>query len=204
MNDKSFFFTPRQAQRFLGCSYSTLRRSVKDGRIDSFVLPSGHRLFKLSDTFKTEQVVQNQKICYCRVSTKKQTQDLNNQIKFCSERFPDYQIVSDIGSGLNWNRKGLKTILDRVFQGLVSEIVVAHKDRIEPFAFELFQYILEKHNVKLLVLDQNISDQLTEFSNDIISIITSFSAKYYGKRKYKSPTLKKNKIVLKLIPKTNN
>lgn len=203
MNYGPEYIPPRQAQRLLGCSYSTLRRKAEQGVIQTVVLPSGHRLFKIPDYFKAPKVVPSQKICYCRVSTRKQASDLDNQIKFCQKRFPHHQIITDIGSGLNWKRKGLKTILDRVHEGSVSEIVVAHKDRLSRFGFELLEYIFQKHQVKLVVLNQEIKSQLEDFSDDIISIITVFSARYYGKRKYQGSKVKKNKTLLKLTPKRN-
>ena len=197
------YFTPRQAQKLLGCSYSTLRRRAIDGRLQTITLPSGHRLYKLPDPYKGTKMVQNQKICYCRVSTKKQAKDLDNQVAVCRQKFPNHQIITDIGSALNWNRKGLKTILDRVLQGLVQEIVVTHKDRLSRFGQELLEYLFEKHQVKLLVLNQEVTNHVDEFSNDLLSVITVFTARHYGKRKYKSHEVKKDKIVLKLTPKRN-
>lgn len=195
------YFTPRQAQKLLGCSYSTLRRWGESGRVQVLVLPSGHKLYKLPDAYQGSEMVQNQKICYCRVSTKKQAPDLDNQVELLRQKFPNHQIITDIGSGLNWNRKGLKTILDRVHQGLVTEIVVTHRDRLSRFGHELLEYVFEKHSVKLLVLDEEVPDQLEDLTNDLLSVITVFTARYYGKRKYKSPEVKKDKIVLKLTPK---
>lgn len=197
------YLTPRQAQKILGCSYSTLRRRAEQGTIQTFVKPSGHRLFKIPNIITQSKMAQNQKICYCRVSTKKQTQDLNNQIKYCQQRFPDHLIITDIASGLNFNRKGLKTILDKVHRGEVKQIVVTHKDRLARFASELLEYIFKQHQVEFLVLDQTNKSEIEEFNDDIISIITVFSARYYGKRKYKSNAVQKNKTVLNLRPKTN-
>lgn len=225
MNDaNNYYITPKQAQKLLGCSYSTLRRMVHDKRIHSTVTPSGRTLFRFPYPQPQSEILQNSKICYCRVSTKKQAPDLNNQVEFCRRQFPDHQIITDFGSALNFNRKGLKTILDRVYQGTVSEIVVTHRDRLCRFGFELFEYIFDKHRVKLVVLDKEVPNELNEFSNDIISIIRVFSARYYGKRKYlkskpriiKQPRIikptntgntinekPKGKIVLNLIPKKN-
>ena len=203
MNYGPEYIPPRQAQRLLGCSYSTLRRKAEQGIIQTVVLPSGHRLFRIPDYFKIPKVVPSQKICYCRVSTRKQASDLDNQVEFCRKKFPDHQIITDIASGINWKRKGLKTLLDRVYEGSVSEIVVTHKDRLSRFGFELLEYIFLKHQVKLLVLDQEVKNQLEEFSDDLLSIITIFTARYHGKRKYKSSEVKKDKIVLKLAPKRN-
>ena len=203
MYDRTEWFPPRQAQKLLGYSYSTLRRRADDGSIQYIVLPSGHRLYKIPNSHKITKMAQNQKICYCRVSTKKQAQDLDNQVKYCQQRFPDHQIITDIGNALNFNRKGIKTLLDKVYSGQVQQIVVTHKDRLATFGLELFQYIFDKHQVKLLVLDQMFKGQLEEFNDDLISIVTVFTARYYGKQKYKSSSIKKNKTFPQLEPKTD-
>ena len=70
------------------------------------------------------------KIAYCRVSSKKQADDLERQKNFFTTKFPDYELVTDIGSGINWKRKGLKTILESAMSGDISELVVAHRDRL--------------------------------------------------------------------------
>jgi len=192
---------------------------VHDKRIDSIVTNTGRTLFRFPYFNSSSEVLPNSKICYCRVSTKKQAQDLNNQIEYCRRKFPRHEIITDIGSALNFNRKGIKTILDRIYKGTISEIVVTHRDRLCRFGSELFQYIFDKHRVKLMVLDQEVPNELNEFANDIVSIITVFSARYYGKRKYANKIPHNNgesgkhitstnqkpkgKIILNLIPKRN-
>ncbi len=195
-NDNQNYSTPRRAMEFLGVSYSTLRRWASEGRIKYIVRNSGHRLYDISSVIKNEEISSRQKICYCRVSTTKQSPDLDRQIKYCQEQFPNHEIVKDIGSSLNWKRKGLISILDRVFNGDIEEVVVTHKDRLCRFGFELIQYFFEKYKVRLVVLDKETKTQQQEFTEDILSIITVFSNRYYGKRKYRIEN-KKNKVVPK-------
>jgi len=104
-------------------------------------------------------------ICYCRVSTSSQKEDLERQVEYFRCKYPDYEIVKDIGSGLNFKRKGFNTILDSAFKG---EIVVTHKDRLCRFGFELVLRIIESTNGKILVLDKEETSPEKELVNDIL------------------------------------
>jgi predicted site-specific integrase-resolvase len=116
-------------------------------------------------------------------------------------QYPDFEVVKDIASGINFKRRGLISILDHVFAGNVSTIVVAHRDRLTRFGFELFQYVFNKFNVSLEVLsDNDIEEPSTELAKDLLSIITVFTARYYGSRKYS--VLQEDKILPKQGAKT--
>ena len=126
------------------------------------------------------------KIAYCRVSSKKQEDDLERQKDFFRTKYPDYELVTDIGSGINWKRKGLKTILESAMQGNLSELMVAHRDRLCRFGFELVEWILERNNVKLSVLDrEDHKSPDHDLTDDILSIIHIYSCRQMGKRRYK-------------------
>ena len=94
-------------------------------------------------------------ICYCRVSSKNQKDDLDNQIKFLKEKFPDHVFITDIGSGLNYKRKGLRTILDKSMQKLIGQVVVTYKDRLCRFGFELIEYVINSSGGEILVLNKD-------------------------------------------------
>ena len=111
--------------------------------------------------------------------------DLERQKCYFKSRYPDHKLVTDIGSGLNWKRKGLKTILDLAMQGNISEVVVAHRDRLCRFAFELLEWILLRCEVQLVVLNGpkgQSSD--SELADDILSIVHVYSCRQMGKRRY--------------------
>jgi predicted site-specific integrase-resolvase len=150
-----------------------------------------HRRFFGSSimSFKqTERTVSNKrKICYCRVSTSSQKEDLNRQIEFFKTRFPEYEIIKDLGSGLNFKRKGFKTILDEAINGNIGEVVmVTHKDRLRRFGFELIEGIISEYsNGKIVVLNKKETSTNEELINDLISIITVFSSRMYGLRSSK-------------------
>jgi predicted site-specific integrase-resolvase len=115
---------------------------------------------------------------------------LERQVEYFRCKYPDYEIVKDIGSGLNFKRKGFNTILDSAIKGDIGEVVVTHKDRLCRFGFELVLRIIESTNGKILVLDKEETSPEKELVNDILSIITVFSSRLYGLRSHSI----KNKI----------
>lgn len=125
-------------------------------------------------------------LIYARVSSHKQKADLQNQLQFLSDRFPNHTAICDIGSGLNYNRKGLQTILDKVFGGNIEEIVVANKDRLARTGFELLENIFDRFGTKLTVIDDDENGKEEKYGEDIMSIINYFTAKYNGRRRYVS------------------
>lgn len=89
---------------------------------------------------------------YCRVSSDKQKNDLFRQEQYLRSLYPTHDLIADVGSGINFKRKGLQTILDRSVKGLVGEVVVAYKDRIAIFGFELIEYIIKKGGYAVIKL----------------------------------------------------
>jgi len=189
------FKTTKEAKKALGVTEDTLRRWADKGLFPSVRTPGGHRLYNITqylearkNGFQTEEksTEQKQSICYCRVSSIGQRDDLERQISYMRSKFPNHNIVSDIGSGINFKRKGLRSILELASKGVVSEVVVAYRDRLCRFAFELVEWILQLHGVKLLVLHENLeSSEQSELAEDLLSIINVFNCRVNGKRKYK-------------------
>jgi len=142
-----------------------------------------------SESHQTNLTVQNPNVCYCRVSSKKQRDDLLRQIESMQQQFPDYEVISDIGSGINWKRRGLRQIVDLTTTGKLKTVVVAYRDRLCRFAFELLEWIFQQHKVKLVVLNEAVeaeSSDNQELAEDLLAIINVFNCRVNGKRKYKS------------------
>lgn len=170
---------------------STVHRWEQQGKIQSIRSPSGYRLFKpedvhaILDGIHHSKEKQKAKIIYCRVSSKHQLDDLQRQIDFLKSKFPDHELVQDVASGINWKRKGLRSILERAMSGNVQEVVVAHKDRLCRFGFELIEWILNKCDSKIIVLeDSNIQSGEQELAQDLLSVITIFNCRNMGRRRY--------------------
>jgi len=169
-----------EACEILGVHPNTLRRWENEGKIKAIRTPGNQRLYDLSSLIKEE----GSKIIYARVSSNGQKQDLENQIKYLRSRFPNHELIQDIGSGLNFKRKGFTALLERVLLGEIQEIVVAHRDRLCRFGFELVEFIANKFNANIVVLDEPSISPQAELVRDIISIIHVFSSRIHGLRKY--------------------
>jgi putative resolvase len=196
------YVASRIAIKRLGFHPNTLRKLADEGKIDHIKI-SGQRRYNVEkyiqengilDESSEEDELDNkpQKICYCRVSSKKQAADLSRQIKFIQSKYKKHRVISDVGSSLNFKRPGLQEILDLAMQKNLKEVVVAYKDRLARIGFDLIQQIIEKNGGRLVVLNKNDVSKETELAEDIISIITVYSARYYGSRKYKN-TVDKDK-----------
>ncbi len=174
-------FKPSDLASKLKVTNDTLRRWELEGKLRSIKTAGGHRRY----LFPQETLPEQRKIIYARVSSRKQENDLKHQVEYLKSRFPDYEVITDIGSGINFKRKGLQTILDILFKRNLQELVVAHKDRLCRFGFDLFEYMFKQHGSVLTILERdNTKGPINEFAEDILSIITVFTARYYGTRKY--------------------
>lgn len=191
------FISGKEIKEILHVSTSSLHRWSNENKIRSIRTPLGTRKYSYKDIQallnRHQPSYNKQKICYCRVSSTKQMDDLKRQSDFFRLQFPNHELVTDVGSGINWKRKGLKTILERAMRGHISEVVVAHRDRLCRFAFELLEWMLFQCGVKLVVLNQTENQSSdTELADDILSIIHVYSCRQMGKRRY---TRKENKII---------
>lgn len=179
----------RYAEEYYGLNKITLRRHAIKGFIKAKRTQEGRWLFWIGDQEQKTGV-----ICYCRVSSAKQKNDLARQVVFMRKQFPEAEIIQDIGSGLNFKRKGLVTVLERISRGDKLTIVVAHRDRLARFGFELIEWLVKKHGGEIVVLDKNIHSPQTEIVADLLSIITVFSCRVNGLRRYHSE-MQKDKIL---------
>jgi putative resolvase len=194
------FISTKETRKLIGVTTATLINWAKEGKIGFIIGPSGIRLYNKKDVFdivgRNSIPPQKEQICYCRVSTRKQMDDLERQKDFFKEKFPTYTLVTDIGSGLNWKRKGLQTILERAMSGVVEEVVVAHRDRLCRFGFELLEFTFKSCKVKLHVCNNPSSESSeADLADDILSIVHVYSCRNMGRRRYSK--VPKDQIVSK-------
>lgn len=173
----------REACKRLGVSSSTLRRWERQGKIKCIRTPTGHRRFSLEEFIHSEQ--KKAVICYARVSSHQQRENLARQIELLRSKYPTAEIIAEVGSGLNFRRKRFLTVLDRIYQGDVGTLVVAYPDRLLRFGFPLIEWFCQKTGCQLVVLNQITLSPQEELVQDILSILHSFSSRLYGLRKYK-------------------
>lgn len=172
----------RIATKQLGVCANTLRKWANEGKIEYIRSPTGQRLYNVQAFLAGAKV--RRKVCYARVSSPKQKDDLSRQVEHLKTRFPDHDIIEDIGSGINFKRKGLISLLESISSGDVEQVVVAHRDRLARFGFEFILWLASQHNCKILVLDETTLSPEAELTQDLLSIIHVFSCRLHGLRKY--------------------
>jgi predicted site-specific integrase-resolvase len=135
--------------------------------------------------------LQKPTLIYGRVSSRDQKDDLLRQVArletYCAAQGWKYEILTDLGSGLNYQKKGLKLLIQRICTGEIGRLVVTHKDRLLRFGAELVFSLCEQYGVEVIIL--NSSDELSfeeELAQDVLEIITVFSARLYGARSHKN------------------
>jgi predicted site-specific integrase-resolvase len=191
----------RLAAKHYSVSDQTIRAWGEKGKLEFISLPSGQKRYRIRghgnvdvqpDTPKEKEKVN---VCYCRVSSSGQKEDLLRQIQYMQNKYPGWVIYTDIGSGLNWKRKGLKTLLQRCMLGDVQKVAVAHKDRLARFGYELIEYIMAQCGVQLLCDHENDhKSKESELVQDILSIVTVFSARIHGSRHYNNKDPKTDSV----------
>jgi len=174
-----------------GLCAQTLRKLADQKKIISYKTITGQRKFdksniiqmcsNVSPVFERKDPTKINYI-YTRVSSRKQYDDLERQIEFIKSQKPEYntsyKLISDIGSGINFKRQGLITILDSCLQNNIGEVVIAHKDRLSRFGFDLIKLIIEKAGGKITIIndEQNKSTE-QELAEDLLSIIHIYSCR---------------------------
>lgn len=178
-----------EAARLTGLGPQSISRYAKLGTIKFILTAGGQRLYNiipLLATTETTETISKIKVCYCRVSTHGQKDDLQRQIAYMSERYPEYEIISDVGSGINFKRPGLTKLIDYAIDGNLETLVVAYKDRLCRIGYDLIEHILKKHSNTEIIIDAAKTETLNEeIANDILQIVTVYSAKINGMRSYK-------------------
>jgi len=161
--------------------FRTILTWAKSGKIKYITTPSGVKHYELPSSTTSECKI----IGYVRVSSHNQKQHLQSQTELLLSQYPSAEIISEIGSGLNFRRKKLWNLVESAISGDVQCLVVTHKDRLARFGFDFIQQIFERFNCKVVVLNQVSTSPEQELVQDILSIIHVFSSRLYGLRKYK-------------------
>jgi predicted site-specific integrase-resolvase len=189
------YITATKVREKYKVSSNTLRNWSLTGKV-KFVRPNnGNRLYHQEDIrriFGEKSADTRKVICYARVSSFKQKEDLERQKEKLKENYKDSEVISDIGSGLNWKRKGFNSILEQVLKENVKEIVVTYKDRLCRFGFEMFEFVCKNRGTDVVVLNktEDDEDETQELQEDLLAIITFFTARHHGKRSHKNKNKK--------------
>lgn len=187
-----------EAASALGVSITTLRRWEASGRLVSEHTAGGHRRYDLAklrpEMFRVEAEADRRTVAYARVSSHDQKDDLERQKQvlelYCARQGWTFEVIADLGSGMNYHKKGLKRLLDAILAGEIGRLVITHKDRLLRFGAELVFAICEAKNVEVVILNQGEDTTFEEdLAKDMLEIITVFSARLYGSRSHKNQKL---------------
>ena len=180
----------------VGVTTTTLRRMHESGElIPAHITKGGTRYYstaqlkQLHDVSKEEKIV----IGYCRVSTPSQKDDLETQISniktyMYAKGYP-FEIITDIGSSINYKKKGLQELIKKINNQEISKVVILYKDRLMRFGYELIEYLCEINNVEIEIVDHTEQSKEQELTDDLIQMITVFANQLYGQRSKKTKQL---------------
>ena len=198
MEDK--YLSIHKVSTILGVTPQTLRLWDSNG----YLVPeqrrdNGYRYYskqQIDEFLEQFNTIKNKKrinIGYCRVSTNRQKDDLSRQVHnvelYLKTLQHPYKIIKDVGSGINYSKKGLNELLELICKNKVDTIYVLYKDRLVRFGFELIVKIAELHNTQIVVLDNEDKTKEQELVEDLMQIITVFSCRLHGKRAAKTKQL---------------
>lgn len=188
-------YTIGQFAKLIGRTPQTLRDWDKKGELKPhYVAPSGYRYYsqeQLNHFMGIKGIKPDRKVIgYCRVSSNKQKDDLTRQVEnmqtYLLAQGKPFEIITDIGSGINYKNKGLLELIDLISQNKVEKVVVLYKDRLLRFGYELVEYIASLYSCTIEVIDTTEKTEEQELVEDMIQIVTVFSAKLQGKRANKA------------------
>lgn len=182
----------------IGVSISTLRTWDKTGYLKpAKVLDNGYRYYsdeQVDKYLNVDSDIDDRKIVlYARVSTKKQMDDLDRQIEnlktYAYTKGYSFELITDIGSGLNYKKEGLKKLIRMICNKEVKKLVILYKDRLVRFGFELIEEVCRINDVEIEIIDNTTVSKEQELTDDLIQIITVFANRLYGSRSRKTASL---------------
>ena len=196
------YYSINEFSKILGVSAQTLRNWDKSGKLHPHhTSTNGYRYYsheQLGQVMNIKTNVDKKVIGYCRVSSNKQKDDLKRQIEnmemYLTSQGKPFEIISDIGSGINYKKKGLKELIKLITQNKVEKVVVLYKDRLVRFGLELIEYLASLYNCEIEIVDNTEKSEQQELVEDLIQIITVFSCRLQGKRANKTRKLVKELI----------
>lgn len=199
-------YKPQKFAEMIGVSVKTLQRWDREGILKAYRTPKNRRYYtdkQYAEYAGKREQKAGKAVIYARVSSNNQKDDLNNQIEFLKQYANAKgmiidEILEDIGSGLNYNRKKWNQLIDRCMTGEIACVVIAHKDRFIRFGYEWFERFLQSNGTEIIVVNNEKMSPEQELVNDLISIIHVFSCRIYGLRKYKNKIRGDEEIAKKL------
>ena len=188
------YYSIHEFSKILGVSAQTLRNWDNNGKLHPHhTTASGYRYYseeQLNEVLHIKPKNNRITIGYCRVSSPKQKDDLERQIEnvrtYLLAKGEPFEIISDIGSGINYKKKGLQELIKRISENQVEKVVILYKDRLLRFGFELVEYLAMLHHCEIEIIDNTERTEQQELVEELVQMITVFSCKLQGKRANKA------------------
>jgi predicted site-specific integrase-resolvase len=191
-------YRPHEFAKIAGVTVKTLHRWDESGKLKALRTLGDHRYYDDTHVNQIKKLAPSKKlnVIYCRVSSNAQKPELENQVdamkQFCTASgIPIDKVIIEIGGGLNFKRKKFLALLAEILAGNVSQVIVAHKDRLCRFAFDLVEHIASSCECSIVVANNDNLSPQQELIEDMMAIIHCFSCRLYGARNYKKQ-LKEN------------
>ena len=185
----SKLYSISQAAKELGVATSTLRRWEYEGKLIPQRTQGNQRRYSAEQIMGMGRRVSTPSeritLAYARVSSADQKADLERQKTvlemYCAAQGWSFELISDLGSGMNYRKKGLQSLLEKLLDGKIERLVITHKDRLLRFGAELIFSICEIQNVEVVIINKGEETSFEEdLAKDVLEIITVFSARLYG------------------------
>jgi putative resolvase len=207
--DRNKYLGSKEASAILGIHPRTLYLWEKKGTIETIRnSPTGKRYYNVEKYMKDQGIIckkinnkeikcskfekldkqERIKLCYARVSSSGQKEDLERQKLELKNKYPKHELIEDIGSGINLTKKGVLKIIDLAINGKIEELVIMHKDRLARFGYDLIEHIINKYSDgKVVIVNKKKEiEPEEELVKDVLQIMNVFVAKINGRRRYKN------------------
>jgi putative resolvase len=187
-------YSPKEFGKLIGRTTNTLQKWDREGKLKAHRSPTTNRRYYTHDQYLAYRGLVAKDagltLVYTRVSGVAQKPDLAHQIKalevYCQQQTIKVdEWLSDIGSGLNYNRKQFNRLMELIELGQVRRLIIAHRDRLVRFGYEYFEAFCERHHTEIVVIDGDTLSPEQELVRDLIAIVTVFSARLHGLRSYR-------------------
>ena len=187
------YYSIHKFAEIIGVTPQTLRNWDKNGKlIPHHKSSNGYRYYSNEQLNQVlhKPNIERKTVGYCRVSSQKQKDDLDRQIEninmYLLAQGKPYEVISEIGSGINYKRKGLERLIKQMALGEVDKVVLMYKDRLVSFGFEMIEYIASLYHCNIEIVNTSEKSEQEELVEDLVQIITAFSGRLQGKRANKA------------------
>lgn len=190
------YLTARETKSILKCCTKTLQDWDKKGLIEVRRTAGGRRRYNVKKYTEDNNLqglialpIDRKNVIYCRVSSHDRKDDLERQSAYLKEKYPNHELITDIGSGINFKRKGLQQIIQYAIENKLNEVVITYKDRLCRIGYDMLVFIIQKYsNGVITILHAQEETRHDEITKDLIEIITVYSSKIHGTRRNSTHT----------------